>query len=65
METKKQKKNTTRKKVAIPMHKFYSAFLRNGLIKMGHGEVDCTLGQFYNEMMKTGVNAAVNKMLEM
>ena len=23
METKKPKKNTTRKKVAIPMHKFY------------------------------------------
>ena len=36
------------------MHKFYSAFLRNGLIKLGQGEEDCTLGQFYNEMMKTG-----------
>ena len=54
METKKPKKNTTRKKVAIPMHKFYSAFLRNGLIKMGQGEEDCTLGKFYNEMIETG-----------
>ena len=54
METKKPKKNTTRKKVAIPMDKFYGAFLRNGLIKMGQGEEDCTLGKFYNEMIETG-----------
>ena len=53
METKKPKKNTTRKKVAIPMDKFYGAFLRNGLIKMGQGEEDCTLGKFYNEMIET------------
>ena len=52
METKKPKKNTTRKKVAIPMHKFYSAFLRNGTIKMGKESGDCTLGDFYNEMIK-------------
>ena len=52
METKKEKRNTTRKKVAIPMHKFYSAFLRNGTIKMGKESGDCTLGDFYNEMIK-------------
>ena len=36
------------------MDKFYGAFLRNGLIKMGQGEEDCTLGKFYNEMIETG-----------
>ena len=46
METKIKKRNTTKKKVAIPTHKFYSAFLRNGLIKMGQGTTITLMDNF-------------------